>query len=96
MPLIQTPPFPEYPSGHSVCSSGAAAVLTKMVGDHYQFTDSAEVPYGRATRSFPSFFAASDQACISRLYGGIHFMDAITRGKDEGRKLGTLVVEKLK
>jgi membrane-associated phospholipid phosphatase len=70
--LIQTP-FPEYPSGHSTISASAAVVLTKMVGDNYSFIDSTEVPYGRPTRKFNSFYEASDQASISRLYGGIHF-----------------------
>jgi hypothetical protein len=96
VPLIQTPPFPEYPSGHSVASSSAATVLTQMVGDKYVFTDSAEVPFGRPARSFNSFYAAADQACISRLYGGIHFMTAITNGKEEGRKVGSYVMNKLK
>ena len=96
VPLIQTPPFPEYPSGHSVASSSAAIVLTQMVGDKYMFTDSAEVPHGRPTRSFNSFYEAADQASISRLYGGIHFMTAITNGKDEGRKVGNYVMGKLK
>ncbi len=95
-PLIQTPPFPEYPSGHSVVSSSAATVLTQMVGSNYAFTDSAEVPFGRPTRHFNSFYEAADQASISRLYGGIHFITAITNGKEEGRKLGAFVIDKLK
>ena len=94
-PLIQTPPFPEYPSGHSVASSSAATVLTQMVGDKYAFTDSAEVPYGRPTRSFNSFYEASDQASISRLYGGIHFLNALNTGRGMGKEIGNLVVAKL-
>lgn len=96
MPLIQTPPFPEYPSGHSVASSSAATVLTQMVGENYVFTDSAEVAYGRPARRFNSFYEAADQASISRLYGGIHFLTAITNGKEEGRKVGRYVMVKLK
>lgn len=95
-PLIQTPPFPEYPSGHSVVSSSAATVLTQMVGDNYAFTDSAEVPFGRPTRHFKSFYEAADQASVSRLYGGIHFITAITNGKEQGRRVGGFVMNKLK
>lgn len=95
-PLIQTPPFPEYPSGHSVVSSSAATVLTQMVGDNYAFTDSAELPFGRPTRHFNSFYEAADQASVSRLYGGIHFITAITNGKEQGRKVGNFVIDKLK
>ncbi len=95
-PLIQTPPFPEYPSGHSTISASAASVLTHFVGDNYSFIDSTEVPYGRPIRTFKSFFEASDQASISRLYGGIHFLNALTTGQVKGREIGSFVVEKLK
>jgi hypothetical protein len=67
-----------------------------MVGSNYAFTDSAEVPFGRPTRNFDSFYEAADQASISRLYGGIHFMGAITNGKAEGRKVGNYVLDKFK
>jgi hypothetical protein len=95
-PLIQTPPFPEYPSGHSVVSSSAATVLTQMVGDNYAFTDSVEVAFGRPTRHFNSFYEAADQASASRLYGGIHFREALEAGRKQGRQLGGFVILKLK
>lgn len=94
-PLIQTPPFPEYPSGHSTASASAAEVLTKMVGDNYSFLDSTEVPYGRPIRKFNSFYEASDQASISRLYGGIHFLNALNTGRGMGKAIGNLVLAKL-
>ena len=95
LPLIQTPAFPEYPSGHSVASSCAATILTKMVGGNYAFTDSAEVPYGRPIRKFDSFYQAADQASISRFYGGIHFINALEKGKVEGRSVGSFILSKL-
>ena len=95
LPLIQTPAFPEYPSAHSVASSSAATILTKMIGANYVFTDSTEVPYGRPTRTFHSFYEAADQASISRLYGGIHFITAIEKGKDQGRKIGSFILNRL-
>ncbi len=94
-PLIQTPPFPEYPSGHSTISASAAVILTKMVGDNYSFLDSTEVPYGRPIRKFNSFYEASDQASMSRLYGGIHFLNALNTGRDMGKEIGNLVLAKL-
>ncbi len=60
------------------------------------FTNSAEVPYGISCHSFNSLNEAEDQASISRLYGGIHFITAIEKGKIEGRAIGAFVVEKLK
>ena len=95
-PLIQTPPFPEYPGGHSTISASAATVLTHLAGDNYAFIDSTEVPYGRPTRAFKSFYEASDQASISRLYGGIHYLNALTTGQVKGREIADFIVKKLK
>lgn len=94
-PLLQTPPFPEYPSGHSVISTAAAEVLTEIFGPSFAFTDSTEVPYGLPARSFPSFEAAANQAAISRLYGGIHFRPAIVEGQKQGKQVGRHVVERV-
>jgi len=90
-PLLQTPPFPEYTSGHSVISSSIASVLTKIFGEQFAFTDSYEKPYIQIVRSFDSFYDAAEEACISRLYGGIHFRTAIEEGKKQGRNLGTFI-----
>ncbi len=87
-PLLITPPFPEYPSGHSVQSGAAAAVLADILGDDFAFEDTTHVDDGLEPRSFPSFWAAAEEAGISRLYGGIHFRAAIERGLDQGRCVG--------
>ena len=84
-PLLNTPPFPEYPSGHSTQSAAAASVLTALFGENYGFTDESPSPDGVPQRAFTGFWAAADEAAISRLYGGIHFMPAITQGQDQGR-----------
>ncbi|WP_298736410.1 vanadium-dependent haloperoxidase [uncultured Chitinophaga sp.] len=95
-PLLQTPPFPEYTSGHSVMSTAAARVLTYLLGDHFAFTDDSEVMFEIPARSFSSFMQAANEAAISRLYGGIHYRDAIENGQDQGKKIGDRIVEKLK
>lgn len=95
-PLLQTPPFPEYPSGHSVISSAAAEVLSFFLGDNYRYTDDSEMMFEIPARKFTSFRAASDEAAISRLYGGIHYRDAIEFGVIEGKKVGELIVGRLK
>lgn len=94
-PLLQTPPFPEYPSGHSVVSGAAATVLTQLYGDNFTFVDDSELPYGLPTRRFISFVAASEEAAISRLYGGIHYRPAIENGMKEGRAIGKWVLKRL-
>jgi membrane-associated phospholipid phosphatase len=93
-PLLTTPPFPEYPSGHSVGSGAAAEVLEALLGPG-QFTDQTHVLRGQKASSFPSFRAAADEAGISRLYGGIHYRDAIEQGLAQGRCVGQTVMNRL-
>ena len=82
--LMNTPPFPEYPSGHSVQSSAAAAVLSRHFGADTPFTDNTHNDRGWGPRSFKSFKAAADEAALSRLYAGIHFRSGVELGKLQG------------
>lgn len=90
-PYIQTPPFPEFTSGHAVISNAAATVLTGLFGDNYAFTDETEIPFGNTSRSFKSFYEASEEVSWSRVYGGIHYPEtariSIKQGKDVGNNV---------
>ena len=92
-PLLETPAFPEYTSGHSVISSAAAIALTDLIGDEVAFLDSTEVQFGLPARSFSSFQEAAEEAAISRLYGGIHYRPAIENGVEQGKKIGNWVLQ---
>ncbi len=94
-PVLQTPPFPEYTSGHSVVSGAASVVLTQIFGDNFSFDDDTELVYGLPIRSFDSFYDASGEAAISRLYGGIHYRAAIDNGLVQGKNIGNFVAENL-
>jgi len=94
-PLLQTPPFPEYTSGHSVISTAAAVTLTDLYGEPFSFNDTTEMKYGLPARSYESFMEASAEAAMSRLYGGIHYMPAIREGVAQGKKVGNYVVQNL-
>ena len=94
-PLLQTPPFPEYLSGHSVISAASASILTHYLGDYFSYTDDVEVDYGLPPRPFNSFQQAAVEAGLSRFYGGIHFMDAINNGRTQGLQVGEQVWQKL-
>ena len=94
-PLLQTPPFPEYVSGHSVVSSTAADVLTQIFGDNFSYLDDTEVEFDLPVVKFSSFNAAAQQASISRLYGGIHFRDAIEQGNILGKRVSGLTLSRL-
>jgi hypothetical protein len=95
VPLIQTPPFPEYTSGHSSISAAAATVLTAIYGDNYAFTDSTEVLFGNPPRSFDSFHDAAWEVSLSRYYAGIHYMNGIREGNRQGKFIGDMVLRKL-
>ncbi|MEK6477480.1 vanadium-dependent haloperoxidase [Catalinimonas sp. 4WD22] len=91
-PLLQTPPFPEYTSGHSTISGASAYILTYYLGDNFSYTDDVEVGYGIPARDFTSFMAAAKEAAVSRLYGGIHYRDANENGTAQGLKVGEWVI----
>jgi hypothetical protein len=82
--LMHTPPFPEYPSGHSGQSSAAAAVLAQAFGADTSFTDNTHNDRGWGPRTFKNFKAAADEAALSRLYAGIHFRSGVEAGKVQG------------
>ena len=96
LPLLQTPPFPEYTSGHSVISRASALVLTKLYGNDFSFEDTTELAYGLPARYYNSFIHASEEAAISRFYGGIHYMMAIDEGVNQGNEIGDYITQNLK
>lgn len=95
-PQLQTPPFPEYVSGHSVVSSCSAIILTSIFGDNFSYIDDSEVSFGLPKRPFKSFKQAAAEASISRLYGGIHYRAAIENGVAQGNNIGGYINNKLK
>lgn len=96
VPLLQTPPFPEYTSGHSVVSSASALVLTHLFGENFSYTDSTEMEFTLPPRNFTSFKQAAEEAASSRYFGGIHYMTSIKNWFQEGSDIGNFVIKKLR
>jgi hypothetical protein len=92
---LQTPPFPEYTSGHSTITSAAAQVLTTLFGDNFAFHDNSDSAYIGMTRDFVSFKQAAAEASVSRLYGGIHYRASLDSGLACGAKVGNNLLMKL-
>jgi len=90
-PLLVTPAFPEYVSGHSTYSATAAKILTDVFGDYGFSTTSTALP--GVTRTFDSFEDAALEAGQSRIYGGIHFQFANIAGQATGRLIGDWVFD---
>jgi PAP2 superfamily len=95
VPYIQTPPFPEFTSGHSVVSNTAATILTTLLGDKFLFTDKTEIPFGQGVRTFNSFFEAALQSSTSRVYGGIHYPETARISVTQGKAIGQYVLNVL-
>lgn len=94
-PVVVTPPFPEYPSGHSIQSGAAAEILSRVLGDA-AFEDSTQVSIGHAPRKYRTFREASEEAARSRIYGGIHYPMAVWSGLDQGRCVANKVLERVR
>jgi membrane-associated phospholipid phosphatase len=102
LPLLKTPPFPAYTSGHSAFSGAASTVLAALYGDATPFdsqSDAHAAPKQRpldpsqvATRHFESFSQAAEEAGLSRIYGGIHFRFDNIAGLALGRQIGDAVI----
>lgn len=95
VPYIQTPPFPEFTSGHSVVSDAAAVVLTGLLGDNFEFTDEIEIQFGNKARTFKSFLEAAYESTWSRVYGGIHYPETARISIVQGKEIGNHVLKTL-
>jgi PAP2 superfamily len=95
VPYIQTPPFPEFTSGHSVISDAAAVVLTGLLGDNFEFTDEIEMQFGNKARHFKSFLEAAYESTWSRVYGGIHYPETARISIIQGKEIGNHVLKVL-
>jgi hypothetical protein len=95
-PHLQTPPFPEYTCGHCTISAAVAEALTSEFGDNMAYIDSTELEFGIKSRAFTSFRNASLETMNSRFYGGIHYHYCCIISNEMGKKLGELIVSRLK
>ncbi len=94
-PMLQTPPFPEYTSGHSTITAAAATALTHLYGPSFAFNDTSELRYIGMQRQFESFIQASDECSVSRLYGGIHYRLSVDEGAVAGKLVGQHLIKRV-
>ncbi|MGE0825831.1 MAG: vanadium-dependent haloperoxidase [Candidatus Binatia bacterium] len=87
-PLINTPSFPEYTSGH-VTYSGAVGRILKLFfkTDKVPFTVTSSNPLAEhKTRTYTRFSYAVEETIDARVYSGIHFRNSDVVGRDQGKK----------
>lgn len=91
-PFIETPQFPEYPSGHSLVSATAAQICNFYLGD-IPIIDKTQIAFGLKEKHFKNFNQASYNAGISRYYGGIHYLPSVKDGIDIGNNIGMYIIK---
>ncbi len=88
IPLMVTPAFPSYTSGHSTFSAAASRVLERFLGtDEIEFTVTSEGLPG-AVRTFKKLSDCRKEVGMSRVWGGIHVMADNLAGTEAGLKIG--------
>jgi hypothetical protein len=95
LPVIATPPHPEYPAAHATISMAGATILTFMLGDKVSFTDDSYAYRGYPAHHFANFREAATEAGMSRFYGGIHYLPSIQAGFEQGTKIADNVAKSL-
>ena len=91
-PLIETPPFPDYTSGHASFGAAAAEVLESVFGDDFGIEiTSQDIP--GISRSYGSFSEAATENGRSRVFGGIHIDSSSVEGLESGFEIGQFVAD---
>jgi hypothetical protein len=91
-PLLDTPPFPDYISGHSTFGAAAGQILARFFGDNTTFSVTSQELAG-VSRTYNSFTQAADENGISRIFGGIHVSSANLEGLETGRDVANYVFD---
>ncbi|HJS56340.1 MAG TPA: vanadium-dependent haloperoxidase [Chitinophagaceae bacterium] len=95
-PLIDTPPFPDFPSGHSTIAGSFAETLKDLFKNRYPFSDHTYDYLGMTPRTYNSMQELVKEICDSRVYAGIHYTYSCTAAAEQGRKIGQNINNTLK
>jgi hypothetical protein len=88
LPLISTPPHPEYPAAHAFLTTAFMEVLASVFGSNYSFTDHTYDFRNLPARSYTSFEQIANECGQSRVYGGIHYQPSVAAGHASGKLIG--------
>jgi hypothetical protein len=86
-PLIDTPPFPDFPSGHSTIAGAFGDILKDFFSDNYPFSDHTYDFLAMKPRTYNSFHELVKEIGDSRVYAGIHYASSCEAGREQGRKI---------
>jgi len=85
LPMLSTPPHPEYTSGFATMAGAVCEALTGVFGNNYKITDHSYDYLGMNSRSYNSFYEMAEEAGNSKFYGGIHYKLSVDVGLEQGK-----------
>jgi hypothetical protein len=94
LPLLVTPPFPDYPAGHTAYAGAAEIVLKALFGDQPGELAITSATAGGTTHKYQSFTAVCDEVVNARVWGGVHWRTSSTAGLELGRRVGALALQR--
>ena len=86
-PLVPNPAYSDYTSGHAAATSPFAEVVRQTLGDDTPLV----LRIGAQTRSYATLTALEHDALHARIWGGLHFRDAM----DDGYLLGHTTAQRV-
>jgi PAP2 superfamily len=89
LPLLITPPHPEYPAAHATITGCVMQAVAGVLGNRLSFEDHSYDFRGYPSQSFTTIFGVAEASGMSRFYGGIHYLPSIKAGWDIAKQLGT-------
>lgn len=92
-PFIITPPHPEYPAAHAFVTGSVMEAVSTVLRNNVSITDHTYDFRGWSPRTFSTLIKAAEEAGISRLYGGIHYLPSIEMGLSQAHELSKEIVK---
>jgi len=94
-PLLNTPGFQDYPSGHCIDSGAALGALLAIFPDDKVNYSHTWIPAVGVTRSWSSFTQMAKEVEDARVWAGIHYRTADEHGTRMGRKVAEYAVSNI-
>ena len=93
---FNTPPHPDFPSGHSTTAGAAEVIFTNLFGQNYAFINHTYDYLNMPPQSYSSFSDMASQIGMSRVYAGIHTRHVCEAGRTQGQKIAQNILDKVK
>jgi hypothetical protein len=90
-PAITTPPFPDYPAGHTAYAGAAERVVSTLFGER---PGTISISAAGATRRYETVAEIAEEVVNARVWGGVHWRTSSEAGRELGRTIGALALSR--